>query len=104
GVGGVGGAGWTRAAGGGPPSPAPTDVTAVCFDAASRRVLIGTRSGSLELWDTIGRGLLCALHSPTGPITAVAFAPDELTCAVGGENGQVIVGAVDGWAVTPPYR
>jgi WD40 repeat protein len=75
--------------------PAPTDVTAVCFGAAGRRLLISTRSGGVELWDVDGRRQLRALNGGIGPIASVAFSPDGLTCAAGGEDGQVVVWDVD---------
>jgi WD40 repeat protein len=66
-------------------------ITAIAFDANATRLIVGTASGNLGLWDVATMSELRCFGCSIGPIQAVAFAPDGLTCAAGGENGQVVV-------------
>jgi WD40 repeat protein len=71
-------------------------IMALAFDARAERLVGGTESGNLELWDVASGERLRCLACGIGSITAVAIASDGLTCAAGGANGQVVVWDLDG--------
>jgi WD40 repeat protein len=81
-----------------PVCSAPVDAAlmALAFDARAERLVAGTVSGNLELWDVASGCRLRSLACGIGSITSVCFALDGLTCAAGGEGGQVAVWDVDG--------
>jgi hypothetical protein len=71
----------------------PAEVKALAFDTSERIVAAGLEDGSLQIWEW-ERGLVAPKQGIcAGAVTAVAFAPNGLTCAVGGDDGQV--GIVD---------
>ena len=63
-------------------------ATSVALDRAGR-LAVGCADGSLEVWQE-GRRVV-ALGGGGAALTAVAFAPDGLTCAAGSESGHVTV-------------
>lgn len=60
-----------------------------------RLLLSGTRGGVCAVHDTVAGAQLRAYEWGIGAIHSVAFAPDGLTCAAGGEKGQVVIWDVD---------
>jgi WD40 repeat protein len=70
-------------------------ITAIAFNTNASRLVTGTASGSLAIWDAASLRELRCLDSGIGPVHSVAFSPDGLTCAAGGEKGQVVVWDVD---------
>jgi WD40 repeat protein len=58
-------------------------------------LLSGTQGGVCAVHDTAAGAQLRAFEWGIGPIYSVAFSPDGLTCAAGGEKGQVVVWDVD---------
>lgn len=65
------------------------------FSPDSRRVLIGGYSGICALHDPLAGCEIATFEWGIGKIHSVAFSPDGLTCAAGGENGQVVVWDVE---------
>jgi hypothetical protein len=53
------------------------------------------RDGTLLLWDVAAGRLARGLDWGIGELYSVAFAPDGMTGAVGGEGGQVVVWDVE---------
>lgn len=59
------------------------------------RLVVGTTAGRVMSLDAV-KGITGATHDwGIGRIHSVAFSPDGLTCAAGGENGQVVIWDVD---------
>ena len=75
------------------PLPHPGRVMAGAFTPRGN-LLTGGLQGSVRVWDAAAR-LVTAFAWPIGPVTALACSPDGLTCAAGGETGQVMVWDVD---------
>jgi WD40 repeat protein len=83
-------------------------VDAVAFTPDGRRLLTGTAAGTVREWDVpdfsaaapdAGQGPpkpRAAYDWGVGPVTTLAFAPDGLTAAAGGETGRVVVWDVEG--------
>ena len=70
-------------------------VLAAAFAPDGRRFLTGTNDG-VRVWDVGTGSEQNGFEFGFGAALALAFAPDGLTCAAGGENGQVVVWDVDG--------
>ncbi len=74
---------------------AEDELATLAFSPNSRLLLTGNRQGTCAFHDPAEGQQLAAFDWGIGPIHSVAFAPDGLTCAAGGENGQVVVWDVD---------
>ncbi|WP_439620618.1 WD40 repeat domain-containing protein [Gemmata sp.] len=70
-------------------------LTGFAFSSDSRRLLTGSRTGTCSLQDVATGCVVASFDWGIGPIHSVAFSPDGLTCAAGGEKGQVVVWDVD---------
>jgi WD40 repeat protein len=66
----------------------------MAFSPDSKYLLTGARDRVVRLWDVESRNLLEAWDWGVGQATCVAFAPDGMTAAVGG-NRQVVVWDLD---------
>src|SRR5207248_931969 len=51
-------------------------VTALAFDTTGNRLALGTRAGTVRLWDVANSKELCALTGPSKAIRALAFSAD----------------------------
>ena len=71
-------------------------MNAAVFSPDGRRILTGAHDGALRVWDATDGSAVRSFDWQIGPVTAVAFAPDGLTCAAAGLNGNVVVWDVDG--------
>jgi WD40 repeat protein len=71
------------------------DLLALRFSPDNRLLLTGTDNGLCALHDSAQGEMRVAFDWGIGPIHSVAFSPDGLTCAAGGENGQIAVWDVD---------
>ena len=71
-------------------------VWAIGWAQDGRTLMTTSGDGTARLWDAASGTELRALDWEIGKIYSAAFAPDGLTCAAGGENGQVVVWDADG--------
>jgi WD40 repeat protein len=65
------------------------------FSPDGRLLLTGTSDGLVRLWNPLSGDCLRQYDWRIGPIWELSLSPDGLTCAAGGENGQVVVWDVD---------
>ena len=87
-----------------PPSQGPVRTwqtpmrapTALAFSPDGNLLLVGSFQGACALHSASEYRERTAYNWGIGSIYSVAFSPDGLTCAAGGENGQVVVWDVDG--------
>jgi WD40 repeat protein len=73
----------------------PIPATDLAFH-PNGRLLTAGQDGIVRIWDTGSGNQLAALDWSAGPLHSLAVAPNGLTCAAGGENGQVVVWDADG--------
>lgn len=71
-------------------------VWAVNWTTDGRSLLTAGNDGCVRLWDANTGAELKTFDWTIGKLYCAAFAPDGLTCAAGGEKGQVVVWDVDG--------
>ena len=69
--------------------------SALTFAPDGRLLLEGNKTGVCAFHDSLAGKLCTAFEWRIGAIHSVCFAPDGLTCAAGGEKGQVVVWDVD---------
>ena len=74
---------------------ATKQMNAGVFSPDGRRILTGDHAGALRVWDSADGSPVKSFDWQIGPVTAVAFAPDGLTCAAAGTNGRVVLWDVD---------
>ena len=70
-------------------------LTSLALSADGTRLLTGTYCGLCAFHDTIAGQQRAAFNWDIGPIHSVAFSPDGLTCAAGGEDGRIVIWDVD---------
>jgi WD40 repeat protein len=73
----------------------PKQVNAIALTPGGRRFLTACRDGSIRTWGASTGEPGPAFDWHIGAITALAFAPDGLTCAAAGASGKVVVWDVD---------
>jgi len=73
----------------------PGELSSLGFSPDGRLLLTGTDRGVCALHDTTADQVRATFDWGIGPIHSVTFSPDGLTCAAGGEGGQVVVWDVD---------
>lgn len=69
----------------------PKQVNAVTVTPDGRRLLTASHDGSIRAWDADTGAPGASFDWGIGPVTALAFAPDGLTCAAGRADGHVVV-------------
>lgn len=70
-------------------------VTQVAGHPTRNLVASAGTDGTVRFWNAADATEVRAFDWQMGSVTAVCFAPDGLTCAAGGDNGQVVVWDVD---------
>ncbi|MDB5310651.1 MAG: hypothetical protein JWO38_4853 [Gemmataceae bacterium] len=71
-------------------------MNAVALTRDGRRLLTASHDGLIRVWDAATGEPGPTFDWQVGPVTAVAFAPDGLTCAAAGLSGKVVAWDVDG--------
>ncbi len=71
-------------------------VWALGWSADGRGLMTTSSDGTARLWDSTSGSLIRSLDWGIGKIYAADFSPDGLTCAAGGQSGEVVVWDVDG--------
>jgi WD40 repeat protein len=77
-----------------PPDPG-TEIRGAAFSPDGTRLALACGTGGVRFLDAPTGNELQRFHWSIGAVWSVAFAPDGLTCAAGGENGQVVIWDVD---------
>jgi len=70
-------------------------VTDAAYSPDGHRVVTVGNDATGRVWDARAGAQLRMFAWPVGKLSAVAFSPDGLTCAAGGEKGKVVVWDVD---------
>jgi WD40 repeat protein len=70
-------------------------VWALGWTAGGKVLMTAGADGFVRLWDVAAVKELRSFAWDIGKVYCAAFAPDGLTCAAGGEKGQVVVWDVD---------
>ncbi len=70
---------------------------ALAFDADGKRLLLGTRGGSVTVWDAVAGKEIFRTEGHSGPVVAVAFAPDGKTMATASGDKTVKI-----WDLSSP--
>jgi WD40 repeat protein len=70
-------------------------VWALGWTAAGKVLMTAGADGFVRLWDAAAGKELRSFEWGIGKVYCAAFSPDGLTCAAGGEKGQVVVWDVD---------
>lgn len=76
-------------------NPQHGGFSALAFSACGRFLATGTDCGIASVHDAVTGDVRATFDWGIGKIHSVAFAPDGLTCAAGGDNGQVVVWDVE---------
>jgi WD40 repeat protein len=71
------------------------ELRKVAFHPGGRLVAVAAADGAVRIFDAQTGAEGAAFDFGTGPATAVAFAPDGMRAAAGGEAGRVVVWDVD---------
>jgi WD40 repeat protein len=77
-----------------PPEPG-AEMRSAAFSPDGARLALACGTGGVRFLDAASGTELQRFHWSIGAVWSVAFAPDGLTCAAGGENGQVVIWDVD---------
>jgi WD40 repeat protein len=70
-------------------------VRAIGFLPGGNAILTAGMDGTARVWDTDTGAELRVFDWGIGKIRVAAVAPDGLTCAAGGDSGQIVVWDVD---------
>jgi WD40 repeat protein len=73
----------------------PGELSALSFSVDGRQLLTGMDSGICALHDPAVGQMSATFDWGIGPIHSIAVSPDGLTCAAGGEMGQIVVWDID---------
>lgn len=71
------------------------DVPDLAFSPDERILALARTDGAVEFWDFRNSRLLRSYSWDIGRLSAIAFAPDGLTCAVAGQGGKIVVWDVE---------
>jgi WD40 repeat protein len=71
------------------------DIPDLAFSPDERFLTIARTDGPVEFWDFREPRLVRSYSWDIGRLSAIAIAPDGLTCAVAGENGQIVIWDLD---------
>jgi WD40 repeat protein len=66
-------------------------VKDLAFSPDSNRLISVSNDGTIRVWDVAARQLISKFKWDIGAVSAVAFAPDGLTCAAAGTRGQIVI-------------
>lgn len=78
--------------------------TAMAFDRAGSRVVLGSADGSVTVWSVDGSNSFSQVARHEGPITAVMFSPDDSLILTGSKDGTARVWDLNGVAASPILR
>jgi WD40 repeat protein len=75
--------------------PVTAPFTNGCFSRDDRYLATSHRDGTISIWDATEGQRVRTYSWNIGPLEAVAFAPDGLTCAAGGSEGRIVLWDID---------
>jgi WD40 repeat protein len=73
----------------------PKDFTALAFHPSGRYLAATSNDGTVKLYDTSTWAVAQALDWDIGQLRSVAFSPDGMLAAAGGDKGKIVVWDVD---------
>jgi WD40 repeat protein len=73
----------------------PKEFTGLAFHPSGRRLAVSSNDGTVKLYDTANWELAGAFDWGIGRLRSVAFSPDGMLAAAGGDQGQVVLWDVD---------